>query len=247
MILSGGRSFEHEMNQREGDRGHQGFSLVPFKENGELECRLRMTITGPAIIPPAWDDEGLIMVPGGYGRYIENGKRYQSPKPVGTYGLLQLNLPLLLKQIRTSIESEDQDKWQKDSKAALSVLFNHKKAQAYGENHVNTARAYSKSNFMDWRFADEHIQVNAVVLAKNCAVLIREYKQLIDNKPPKYHWSVIACDRVDGSPLWEVTLPSEPTLNGLCIDRDGHIIVSLRDGGLVCIGNKESHISSDSD
>ncbi|MBI5723270.1 MAG: hypothetical protein HZA50_04880 [Planctomycetes bacterium] len=39
-----------------------------------------------------------------------------------------------------------------------------------------------------------------------------------------------------GEQLWAVPLPCEPIFNGICVDRDGQIIVVLRDGGVACFG-----------
>ncbi len=43
-------------------------------------------------------------------------------------------------------------------------------------------------------------------------------------------------DRTGGHVLWECDLPCEPVLCSLAVDRAGHVIVTLRDGGVVCIG-----------
>ena len=50
-------------------------------------------------------------------------------------------------------------------------------------------------------------------------------------------WTVAAVSREDGKILWEHALPAEPMLNGLCIDRDGRAIVTLRDGGALATGH----------
>jgi hypothetical protein len=53
-------------------------------------------------------------------------------------------------------------------------------------------------------------------------------------------WTVALLDRRTGNILWEHDLPCEPMLNGLCTDRDGRAVVTLRDGGVVCIGKEQS-------
>jgi outer membrane protein assembly factor BamB len=47
---------------------------------------------------------------------------------------------------------------------------------------------------------------------------------------------VAALSRADGSELWNVELPGKPAYDGLAVDRSGRILLSLTDGGLVCIG-----------
>ena len=52
-------------------------------------------------------------------------------------------------------------------------------------------------------------------------------------------WSkpqIIVLDRKTGAELWRVDLPSDAAPGGLCVDREGHILVALMDGSLVCCG-----------
>jgi hypothetical protein len=43
-----------------------------------------------------------------------------------------------------------------------------------------------------------------------------------------------------GAELWKVDLPGEPVMDGLCIARDGSVIVQLLDGGVVCYEGRQS-------
>ncbi|MGA2618861.1 MAG: PQQ-binding-like beta-propeller repeat protein [Thermoguttaceae bacterium] len=52
-------------------------------------------------------------------------------------------------------------------------------------------------------------------------------------------WFVSALDRATGKELWKQPLPSEPVYDGICIARDGSVIVQLLDGGVVCIAKAE--------
>jgi hypothetical protein len=49
-------------------------------------------------------------------------------------------------------------------------------------------------------------------------------------------WKLSAFTRADGAELWSVDLPSEPVYNGLAIAADGSVVVTLRSGGMVCVG-----------
>lgn len=40
----------------------------------------------------------------------------------------------------------------------------------------------------------------------------------------------------DGATAWSVDLPEQPVGNSLAVDRDGHVLVSLCDGSIVCLG-----------
>jgi hypothetical protein len=48
-------------------------------------------------------------------------------------------------------------------------------------------------------------------------------------------WSLIAHGP-GGAELWTQPLPGEPVRWGLCLDRAGRIVVTLRDGRVVCYG-----------
>ena len=49
-------------------------------------------------------------------------------------------------------------------------------------------------------------------------------------------WAVQALDIRDGEVMWTVGIDSEPVKNGLCVDRDGKVIVVLKNGNVVCVG-----------
>jgi len=58
----------------------------------------------------------------------------------------------------------------------------------------------------------------------------------LDPLPADKPCQLIAYDRADGKERWRVSLPSEPVMDGLCVARDGSVIVQLLDGGVVCVG-----------
>jgi len=45
-------------------------------------------------------------------------------------------------------------------------------------------------------------------------------------------WKLSAQNLPDGATLWEIELPSQPARDGLCIDRNGHVIVCFEDGSV---------------
>ncbi|MFH1921688.1 MAG: hypothetical protein ABIP48_17625 [Planctomycetota bacterium] len=71
-------------------------------------------------------------------------------------------------------------------------------------------------------YADSFVDLTVVVTARN------------RNAPESC--SIAAHSKADGKILWNLNLPTEPTLGGLSIDRDGRALVPLRDGTLVCVG-----------
>ena len=70
--------------------------------------------------------------------------------------------------------------------------------------------------------------VHALALTENAAV--------VAVCPKKESWQLIALDRARGTELWRHQLPAEPLFNGLCMNRDGRVFVTLTDGRIVCFG-----------
>ena len=79
----------------------------------------------------------------------------------------------------------------------------------------------------------------SVALASNAAVFVSAIEQK-DSQTPA--WETLAIDSVDGRVLWRQTLPSEPVPGGLLIDRDGQVVVVLRDGSAICFGAPQEEI-----
>ena len=62
-------------------------------------------------------------------------------------------------------------------------------------------------------------------------------QQLPGSDPGGYR--VVAFNPEDGKPLWEQPLPAEPEHWGLAVDRAGRVIVTLRNGSVVCFGESQ--------
>ena len=77
-------------------------------------------------------------------------------------------------------------------------------------------------------------RVLGLALAKDAAVALCE-TPTPRNLFPQY--KVCLLDRADGHILWNFDLPSEPRINGLAIDGDGRLIVTLRNGNLMAFGD----------
>jgi len=86
-----------------------------------------------------------------------------------------------------------------------------------------------------WR--TDKIEMYAFALAGNAVVVLCGDGDLTQYVPVhNKSWSIKALSRNDGEVLWERRLPGEPLLNGLCIDRNGSVIVCLLDGRIMCFG-----------
>ncbi len=63
----------------------------------------------------------------------------------------------------------------------------------------------------------------AVALCKNAVIVAKEKE-------------VIALDLKNGKILWKVPLPVSPVRWGIAVDRNGHTILTLKNGKVICIG-----------
>ncbi|MBI5724233.1 MAG: PQQ-binding-like beta-propeller repeat protein [Planctomycetes bacterium] len=77
-------------------------------------------------------------------------------------------------------------------------------------------------------------EFSATALAANALLATQSTSAKDKNAPPA--WQLVALNRGSGEQIWAVPLSCEPIFNGLCVDRDGQIIVALRDGSLACYG-----------
>ena len=72
------------------------------------------------------------------------------------------------------------------------------------------------------------------VLAAGKAASPPEKSDAGKSKPVKDAFLLMALDLTTGKTLWSHSLPAPPSSWGLAVDRDGRVLVSLRDGRVVC-------------
>jgi outer membrane protein assembly factor BamB len=80
----------------------------------------------------------------------------------------------------------------------------------------------------------------AVAVASNAVILAGTSRELDDQvyAPKKEAHTLVALNLHDGTPLWRHALPAAPVGWGLAINREGQVVVSLRDGKVLCFGKK---------
>ena len=79
------------------------------------------------------------------------------------------------------------------------------------------------------------LAVNGLVLTPKTAIIAEGVKLAKGSDKPG-GWQLSALSLDDGKPLWQTPLPSEPVTNVMSVDRDGRILIGLRNGNVVCYG-----------
>jgi hypothetical protein len=79
----------------------------------------------------------------------------------------------------------------------------------------------------------EQQDVHGCALTANAALLLW-------NAPNREATSALtAYDRSTGREMWKVDLPSIPLRRGMAVAADGSVVITLRDGGLLCVGQAQ--------
>jgi outer membrane protein assembly factor BamB len=82
---------------------------------------------------------------------------------------------------------------------------------------------------MPWRWKAEAPRASvAAAITANAVVAV--------GRAADDQWCVAALDLAAGKELWVQPLPQAPVAGGLCIDREGRVVVTLSDGSVVCFG-----------
>jgi outer membrane protein assembly factor BamB len=81
----------------------------------------------------------------------------------------------------------------------------------------------------------------AVALAANAAIVAGTDRRVAKpDASPAETYGIAALEIKTGKVLWKHPLPAGPVRWGVAIDREGRVVVSLRDGRVLCFGDKGS-------
>ena len=103
----------------------------------------------------------------------------------------------------------------------------------FSRNIVNALTARNEEKWQSNLGTSGEFEALSIVVAENAVVAVARYQD-IRRATPQYN--LTAFNPADGKQLFQAPLPSEPLPGGLIIDRNGRILVSLLDGGMVCYG-----------
>jgi outer membrane protein assembly factor BamB len=228
ILIGGGMLFENH-NVRDAKNSRANFKLFPIDGEGRMlldVARLSSRVLDTARLAPAYDDTGLVFV----ARYEKEGgdRKVQ----VGTAGL---------------------NFWDKSAFIERGLKLQKQPAVVMPEGGKGQPKVEARDIFDVLPYAEgvwskPEVMANAVALAANAVVSAEATgwdapKQSWDKERMTARaalmtvegWQLAARDRKDGAVLWSVPLPDEPLFNGLAVAPDGTVVVTLRDGSLVCV------------
>ncbi len=76
----------------------------------------------------------------------------------------------------------------------------------------------------------------SLVICPNAVVAVIQHQQKNRAQP---QWYVAAFDKQQGRRLWQHEILGTPLPDGLLVDRDGQVVVTMLDGNLLCLGKRE--------
>jgi len=218
-LVSGGRRFyESQSRPSQIGRSTQPISILELNADG-TGIVPAITLAGYTPAFAAWDDRQMIALP-----VLTDSTGGNKHSPILCWDLaktLAQVQTLRTELVKVQNNFAERVKWQENTRLAWERLGELPMQQWMLDTH----RCYAGA-----------LSANAVVAAYGTMEdlgKIKEFKNMVPSS-----WSVTALDRATGKELWKQPLPSEPVLDGLCIARDGSVIVQLLDGGVVCLGGK---------
>jgi outer membrane protein assembly factor BamB len=185
------------------------FSFVPLDEDGNVRYPAMMPIQRSSI-PPAWDEKTLVALTQRYNQLV----CWDNDLLLEALEVRREEERLRQEAMRRNPDPSQRRRKMWATNPLLDSLFRH------------TGR---------WGPVDR--DTLGVVLAANGVVTV-------SGPPPRSgeeregQWTVLAWGRDDGKAIWGRALPGEPLANGLIIDREGRIIVALKNGQICCFKAK---------
>ena len=76
----------------------------------------------------------------------------------------------------------------------------------------------------------------SLVVCPNAIVAVIQQQQKNRAQP---QWYVAAFEKEKGRKLWQQEINGKPLPDGLLVDRDGQIVVTMLDGSLLCLGKQQ--------
>ncbi len=92
------------------------------------------------------------------------------------------------------------------------------------------------SLFPEPKWGPLELMARSQVLTENAVVFGAAITEPMGKRKKVVGWQVVAVSREDGAQLWNIPLEVEPVMDAIAVDREGRVLLPLRDGSMVCIG-----------
>lgn len=103
----------------------------------------------------------------------------------------------------------------------------------FSRNLVTAISARGEERWQSSLGGNSRFEALSLAVAPNAIVTVARYQDL-RRATPQFFLTGLRTD--NGAQLFQVELPGEPLPGALAIDRNGRMLVSLLDGGIVCVG-----------
>jgi len=182
------------------------YSFVPLDEDGNFRQPTVMPIRRSSI-PPVWDDNIFVTLTERYNQLV----CWDNDLLLRALNVRMEEERLRQEAIRRNPDWNQQRRKRSLTDPLLDGLFRH------------TGK---------WGPVDR--DTLAVALAANAIVTVSGPAPW-QGEEAKGKWTALAYDPKTGKPLWWHGVPSEPMANGIVIDRDGQVIITLKNGDIYCV------------
>ncbi len=181
-----------------------GISAYPAGYNGK-QGYAGVGLLGKSTLTPVWDAELTVFAKDGFSK------------------LAGLRTDALMKQLDAAIAKPLPKKASRFNPVPVAYLV--------PTNRLGRIKRGAKPEFEEvW--ADLDVDAIALALAKDALVVA--HAKIANRRKPAEDWHLSGFHRKTKKQLWQIKLPSQPIYDGICLTRHGRVLVSLRDGSVVC-------------
>ncbi len=219
----GGRLIHSDWRERDMAQRGLWYHFVELDSTGaERHPELQFTLWASSVTP-AWDDTTFYI--------CANGNRDLEAWPVA-----RLTHAIDTVRLAHDVPSQTTSEWP------------NWKPPVYAPDWAADWMITDPTLLAQWRMqsgdANLLIEVAALAVTQNALVVARATRGRYGNTRTSWPWTLTYMDKSTQAVLWETPLPCEPQWQGLTVNRNGSVIVTLITGEIVCYGDELVSVSA---